>query len=729
MSHHYNPSSITPMHIASHIPPQSQYNKSAATQQQQSTQRGAHEPIVDDLITDNSQAKQSTTSNKQSNIPYVKQYRKGKFLGKGGFAYVYEMMSIDSQRIYAGKVVAKSSITKPSSKTKLLNEIRIHRQLSQQYIVKFERFFEDKLNVYILLELCPHFTLMELIKRRKRLSECECIYFMSQLIQALQHLHSNYVIHRDLKLGNLFLSENHAGGLELKVGDFGLATKLEHAEERKKTLCGTPNYIAPEILDNGNSDGHSFEVDIWACGVIMYTLLVGSPPFETESVKTTYRKIRDNSYDFPAHVQISTAAKQLIQRILHSDPTQRPSLDSIATDPFFNQIHLNVPKNLPVTVLHTPYIDTSRSEQNENQQPSNRNITNNSKSINNENHTIKSNNNSPRKCVPFSDRQNTINTVPPPSSAIYNNTNIIHSTIQQSQPVLSRPVSASTRSSTVQPASLSRQPSIPSTAVIVPSVTLPVSIQSNEVVVESQNDDVDTEEQDDYKRLNADIEKSFCIPRDCTPTTTTSKQSSTPRTLQPASVWISQWVDYSNKYGMGYLLNTGHTGMYFNDATKIILNRNGSDIEYYERYSSNNTNNEQSSIQCTINSYPSQLHKKVTLVKHFNTYLLNQQSPLDRLSTQTESLSLTDTHTIYVKKWMKTKHATFFRLSNRTVQVQFEDNTEVIVDIQCNIVTYTDKQQIKSVHTIDSTSSKNRPDLVKRMQYTKSILDHLMNKQ
>lgn len=112
-------------------------------------------------------------------------------------------------------------------------------------------------------------------------------------------MHKHRVIHRDLKLGNLFLSDK----MEIKLGDFGLATKLEYDGEKKRTICGTPNYIAPEILEGKR--GHSYEVDVWSTGVIMYTLLIGKPPFETNDVKTTYRRIKMNAYSFPEHVIIS----------------------------------------------------------------------------------------------------------------------------------------------------------------------------------------------------------------------------------------------------------------------------------------------------------------------------------------------------------------------------------------------------------------------------------------
>ena len=139
--------------------------------------------------------------------------------------------------------------------------------------------------------------------------------------------------------------------MELKVADFGLATKLEFDGERKRTICGTPNYIAPEILEG--KQGHSYEVDIWSLGVIIYTLIVGKPPFETSDVKTTYRRIRMNAYTFPEHITVSEAAKSLITKILHNDPARRPSLDDILSHEFFNHGG-SIPRLLPASTLACP---------------------------------------------------------------------------------------------------------------------------------------------------------------------------------------------------------------------------------------------------------------------------------------------------------------------------------------------------------------------------------------
>lgn len=169
--------------------------------------------------------------------------------------------------------------------------------------------------LFVITRLISPFSksMSELMKKRKRLSEPETRYYLLQIISCLQFLHENLVIHRDLKLGNLFIDCD----MRIKVGDFGLATKMSHRDERRKTVCGTPNYIAPEILEG--KDGHSFEVDIWSTGVIMYTLLIGKPPFESKDVKSTYKRILSNAYSFPDHTPICSNAKKLISQLLQVD--------------------------------------------------------------------------------------------------------------------------------------------------------------------------------------------------------------------------------------------------------------------------------------------------------------------------------------------------------------------------------------------------------------------------
>jgi polo-like kinase 1 len=160
-------------------------------------------------------------------------------------------------------------------------------------------------------------------------------------------MHKNKIIHRDLKLGNLFLSDN----MEIKIGDFGLATTIQYEGERKHTICGTPNYIAPEILES-KTNGHSYEVDYWAIGVIVYTLLYGRPPFETEDVKETYKRIQNLDYAFPSHIYVSEEAKDLIKKTLILNAQDRMNVDAMRNHPFLTKTVL--PKSLPNNTAYLP---------------------------------------------------------------------------------------------------------------------------------------------------------------------------------------------------------------------------------------------------------------------------------------------------------------------------------------------------------------------------------------
>jgi polo-like kinase 1 len=155
-----------------------------------------------------------------------------------------------------------------------------------------------------------------------------------------------------LKLGNLFLTDT----MQIKVGDFGLATHVSFEGERKRTICGTPNYIAPEILDSQkggipglNQGGHSYEVDYWSIGVILYTLLVGRPPFESSEVKHTYKKIKACAYSFPDNIEISRQAKDFIRGVLKLEPHMRLNLQGMLQHDFLTMN--KVPELLPTSTL------------------------------------------------------------------------------------------------------------------------------------------------------------------------------------------------------------------------------------------------------------------------------------------------------------------------------------------------------------------------------------------
>ena len=551
----------------------------------------------------------------------IRKYYKGRLLGKGGFAKCYEFTCSENKKIFAAKVVAKSGLVKSRAKQKLISEIKIHKSLHHPQIVAFEHYFEDTENVYILLEMCHNQTLNELLKRRKRLTEIEVQCYIVQLIKALKYLHSHRVIHRDLKLGNLFLTDK----MELKVGDFGLATKLDFEGERKRTVCGTPNYIAPEILDG--KTGHSYEVDIWSLGVIIYTLIIGKPPFETRDVKTTYKRIKMNAYSFPETAIISEAAKNLISQILVTDPAKRPTLDQILTHDFFNQ-GTSIPKLLPTSTLAcTPSLSYIR------------------------------------QFMPDAGKDGIVN-----------------------KPLTTTKLRDIGTSNT----------------------------QNNE------NDN----------KNNKDVLKNLKV-----------NEPPTDPNLKGPDTWVKKWVDYSSKYGLGYLLSNGFSGVFFNDSSKIILNPNTNKFNYIERRV-----NDKQEVICThsMNDYPKELQKKVTLLHHFKNYLEgennnnDQQNPSNANNNEGENKEDKEEDKdkdkdkdkkpfTYVKKWMRTRHAIMFRLSNKIVQVCFQDKTEIILSSESRVVTYANKRGERTTYPLSTALEMSNYEMTKRLKYTKDILTHMLN--
>ena len=552
----------------------------------------------------------------------IRKYYKGRLLGKGGFAKCYEFKCSENNKVFAAKVVAKSGLVKSRAKQKLISEIKIHKSLHHPQIVAFEHYFEDTENVYILLEMCQNQTLNELLKRRKRLTEIEVQCYVVQLIKALKYLHSHRVIHRDLKLGNLFLTEK----MELKVGDFGLATKLDFEGERKRTVCGTPNYIAPEILDG--KTGHSYEVDIWSLGVIIYTLIIGKPPFETRDVKTTYKRIKMNAYTFPENAIISEAAKNLIGQILVLDPGKRPTLDQILTHDFFNQ-GTSIPKLLPTSTLAcTPSLSYIR------------------------------------QFMPDAGKDGIVN----------------------------KPVT---------------------TTKLIDKPT--------------GNNNGNTDNKNDKEEKNLHINKA----------------PQPDPNLKGPDTWVKKWVDYSSKYGLGYLLSNGFSGVFFNDSSKIILNPNTQQFFYIER----RVSDKQEIINShTMDNYPKELQKKVTLLNHFKNYLEGESGSNEPSSNtpgqenndenkekddKKDQAVSNDKPFTYVKKWMRTRHAIMFRLSNKIVQVCFQDKTEIILSSESRVVTYCNKKGERMTYPLSTALEMSNYEMTKRLKYTKDILTHMltMNQQ
>ncbi|KAI5306263.1 Cell cycle serine/threonine-protein kinase cdc5/MSD2 [Ascosphaera pollenicola] len=279
------------------------------------------------------------------------EYVTGKFLGKGGFAICYEGRLARNNRVFALKVV-KSEMSQRKMAEKFRTELQIHSKLQHPNIVGFHRAFAYEKSIYVVLELCASGSVMDMVKKRKCLTLPEVRRFMVQLCGAVKYMHRRCVAHRDLKMGNLFLDKD----MNIKVGDFGLAACIisEKDEKRRRTLCGTPNYIAPEVLDKSKG-GHNQKVDIWSIGVIFFAMLTGIPPFQSKTQDEIYRKVKTLSYGWPKESEcpndISPEAKDIVKRCLNLDEEDRPEPDDIVDHPFFNMYAGCIPRELDRSVL------------------------------------------------------------------------------------------------------------------------------------------------------------------------------------------------------------------------------------------------------------------------------------------------------------------------------------------------------------------------------------------
>lgn len=568
-------------------------------------------------------------------------FQKGKFLGKGGFARCYELIDTTTNMVYAGKVVSKMLLQKKHQKEKMSQEIEIHRSLSHPHVVRLDGFFEDSDNVYVLLELCSRRSLMELHKRRKAVTEPEARYFTSQVVSACEYLHSRRIIHRDLKLGNLFLNDE----MQVKVGDFGLATTIDYDGERKKTLCGTPNYIAPEMLDK---KGHSYEVDIWAIGCILFTLLVGKPPFETLSLKETYQKIKNNDYVIPS--RINSDAIHLIRCLLAAVPSQRPNIHEVAKFDFFLKGYM--PNRLPTSCLTmAPKFTFAQLSQTPNEE---RRILGEIR---------------PQEVL--SPRQ------------------------KVKQDIMSAPLRPLT------------------------------SVPEAQVMTVGGRGDRNEKGEGDFNSVPTDFYLSELYQQ---LTDLVNKKPAERAFIQedeaedPAAVpvfWISKWVDYSDKYGLGYQLCDNSIGVIFNDNTKLVLNAAGEQVQYTER--------DNSERYFVLSAYPPELHKKITLLKYFRNYMQEhlQKTGANMAPREGDELARLP----YLRTWFRTRSAIVLHMSNGILQINFfQDHTKLIVCPLMSAATYIDQKRKFRTFRFELMAKHGcSKDVFSRLKYAKTMVERLLS--
>ncbi|KAK1436354.1 hypothetical protein QVD17_02133 [Tagetes erecta] len=262
-------------------------------------------------------------------------YELGRQLGHGTFAKVYHAKNVHTGKNVAIKIVGKEKVIRVGMMDQIKREISVMKMVQHPNIVELYEVMASKSKIYFAMELVRGGELFSKIAKGRLREDVARSYFQ-QLISAVDFCHSRGVYHRDLKPENLLLDEEG----NLKVTDFGLSAFCDHLRQDGllHTTCGTPAYVAPEIIGKKGYDGA--KADIWSCGVILYVLLAGFLPFQDENIVAMYRKIYRG--DFKCPPWFSSDARRLITKLLDPNPSTRITISKIMESPWFKK---SAPKN------------------------------------------------------------------------------------------------------------------------------------------------------------------------------------------------------------------------------------------------------------------------------------------------------------------------------------------------------------------------------------------------
>ncbi|XP_062411040.1 serine/threonine-protein kinase PLK2-like [Sardina pilchardus] len=600
-------------------------------------------------------------------------YCRGKVLGKGGFAKCYEFSDLVTGKVYAAKIIPHTRVSKPHQRAKIDKEIELHRGLHHKHIVHFYHHFEDKDNIYILLEYCRRRSLAHILKARKVLTEPEVRYYLKQIVAGLKYLHEQEILHRDLKLGNFFITEL----MELKLGDFGLAAKLEPVESRRRTICGTPNYLPPEVL---NKQGHCRESDVWALGCVMYTMLLGRPPFETTNLKETYRCIREAHYSLPS--SLSTAAQSLISSMLAKSPQHRPLLDSILSHDFFTQGF--TPERLPVSCcVSSPNFQRSPA----------RNFF--------------------RKAAAalFGGRRD--------KERYYHTLKLSkEEEVQRLQNDLKKitiSTPAATETATVDSVLPLARGSSPAPA------GADEGRDSIHMIVRgalgaSSSSSSSTEGVEDGTMASV-VDSVARVLRDCLEKMTEAESIPKKKGVSTSFLWVTKWVDYSNKYGFGYQLSDHSVGVLFNNGTHMSLLPDKKTVHYSAELGS----------CCVLSSTEAKesFQGQVTILKYFAHYMEENLMDGGNLSKGTD----VSKPSLYLLQWLKSDRALMMLFNDGTFQVNFyHDHTKIILCRQGkeHLLSYINEDRVSTTLSLSALLTNGcSAHLRERMHYAYNMLMQL----
>ncbi|XP_034093597.1 calcium/calmodulin-dependent protein kinase type II subunit gamma isoform X14 [Gymnodraco acuticeps] len=265
---------------------------------------------------------------------FTDEYQLFEELGKGAFSIVRRCSKKSTGQEYAAKIINTKKLSARDHQ-KLDREARICRLLKHPNIVRLHDSISEEGFHYLVFDLVTGGELFEDIVAREYYSEADASHCINQILESVSHIHQHDIVHRDLKPENLLLASKMKGAA-VKLADFGLAIEVQAEQQAWFGFAGTPGYLSPEVL---RKDPYGKPVDIWACGVILYILLVGYPPFWDEDQHKLYQQIKAGAYDFPSPEwdTVTPEAKNLINQMLTINPAKRITADQAINHPWVCQ--------------------------------------------------------------------------------------------------------------------------------------------------------------------------------------------------------------------------------------------------------------------------------------------------------------------------------------------------------------------------------------------------------
>jgi len=289
-------------------------------------------------------------------------YKLGRTLGTGGFAVVKLATHRKTMKQFACKIMRLPEPNaevgeNENSRADVFREIEILCGVEHENVIYMKEFYEENNRVYLITELLTGGELLDAVMDRGLYSEADACFCFKQLVGGIAYLHNRGIVHRDLKLENLLLASPDDTP-HIKIVDFGLAKMNGKKGCKMGTICGTPQYVAPEIIESAESyAAYGKAVDMWSAGVVLFILLGGYPPFHHDNESVLFEQIRQGKFQFDEEVwnTISTNAKDLIQKLLNVDPSARYTADECLQHAWFSGRPSSLPLNTTSENLRRNY--------------------------------------------------------------------------------------------------------------------------------------------------------------------------------------------------------------------------------------------------------------------------------------------------------------------------------------------------------------------------------------